>query len=803
MMMSFLTADLAAAAQDDDLANRFVTAPDVVPDQQELVQVKVNGVSYSDLLISIAGGKISLPSSTVKALGLISPHGAPLDLSSQSVISYHFNEAQGLLILSAPVDRLSAQRFAPEMETGNAHLSPETWGAFANYDFNLRHEFAGTDDGTGVGSGASSSTYWGGDVGLRLLAPNFVGSFGWAYDSERLSADALIRLDSTLNWRPQSLNISISVGDVVSTTTETLAQARPYRFGGVQIGTDYSGVPGWSSSPIPSVTGTAQAQSAIDVYLDGQRTYHTDTAGGAFSLVLPPGSSGNGTSVVVTDVTGRSVLLPVEIQRADMQLLRRGLFLWSAGLGLPRFGYGSSNTSYDSTPYAYGNGRYGAFDHLTATAHLEGGTDLAEAELGVDMATLRRLGLHASIASSQSGRGNGAAGRFGFVLSGPWNFELEANAAHTIGSFDDVVSASARTYGRAYGTNPIFSLPATSEFSALLSWQASHRLSLSASYESNKYPGSDAVGFASLSANYLALGRVPLFANLSEAMGGQRSTTLEVGFSLSFGGVQASLSGGYGTGGGLGGASTQGDYTGSASASKPLSQSIGAIGWDFYGNRSPTSSYLNADASTRTGYGIPGIAVQSFGKQVTTSATMQGSAGVVGLHPFASDPATGGIIIADAGRSGVPVQLNGYDQGRTAFDGKLAIAGAVPNSPQTVTIDASRMPIDSVPSETDQQITVRDEGAAVAKFGVASASASALLHINYKGAAPPVGSVLTSASSSAPISKDGRAYLPSIARNEILKVEMPDGSTCLVATRFDGRGGVGRRLGTLPCGDTK
>lgn len=205
----------------------------------------------------------------------------------------------------------------------------------------------------------------------------------------------------------------------------------------------------------------------------------------------------------------------------------------------------------------------------------------------------------------------------------------------------------------------------------------------------------------------------------------------------------------------------------------------------------------------RTGYGIPGVAVQSFGKQVTTLATLQGSAGVVGLHPFASDPATGGIIIADAGRSGVPVELNGYEQGRTAFDGKLAIAGAVPDTPQTVTIDASRMPLDAVPTDTNQHITVRSDGAAVARFGVGSASASALLHVTYRGAPPPVGSVLSSASSTAPISKDGRVYLPSLARNEVLKVEMPDGTTCVIATHYDGRGGVGRRLGTLPCRDPR
>ena len=350
-----------------------------------------------------------------------------------------------------------------------------------------------------------------------------------------------------------------------------------------------------------------------------------------------------------------------EVQRADTQLLRRGLFLWSAGVGAPRFGYGASETTYDGEPYFYSNGRYGISDRLTASTHLEGGPDLGEFELASDLSVLRRLGVHASVAGSESGRGAGAAGRFGFVLSGPWNFDLELDAAHTAGSFDDVVSASARTYGRNYGTSPIFSLPATSEFSALLSWQTSKRLSLSASYASNKYPGSSAVGFASLSANYLALGRIPVFANLSEAMGGTAQhhprnwcqPVVRAYSGCHLGGATVAV-----------GAVWAAHPTRAAIPEPPplpnrsASPSV-AIGWNLYANRTPTSSYEDADASVRTGDGIAGVAVQSFGKQVTTLATLQGSAGVIGMHPFAADPATGGIIIADAGRPGVPVELNG------------------------------------------------------------------------------------------------------------------------------------------------
>jgi len=641
----------------------------------------------------------------------------------------------------------------------------------------------------------------GGLAELRVLAPDVVGSGGWAYDSTRLGPDTLVRLDTTLTWRPTWLNMAVSAGDLVSTTTASLAATRPYRFAGLQVGTDYSGTPSWSSSPIPSITGTAQAQSAIDVYLNGQRTFHTNTAGGPFSLVLPPGSTGVGTNVVVTDVTGRSVVIPIDVQRADAQLLRQGVFLWSAGLGAPRFGYGSSGSNYDAQLYGYASARYGVSNSVTATMHSEAGAGLAELEGGADIAATPWLAVHGSVAASRSARGVGGSGRLGVVVAGPWNLGLQGTLAHTAGPFDDVVSVSGRRYGLAHGIDPIFSLPAQSEMSARLSWQPASRFSISASYQANSYKGSTPVGFASLSANYLSGLGVPVFANLSRAMGGQKETALVVGLSFSFGGVQSSVSGGYGTGSGSGG-SDRGGLAGGVTASHSLGESVGDVGWNAYGARSPTGTFANADAQLRTGYGIPGIAVQSFGKQVTGYATLRGSAGIVGLHPFVSDPASGGIIIADAGHSGVPVQLNGYDKGHTFLDGKMALSGAIPGAPQRVTIDTARMAIDMVPDETDRLVVVRDRGAAVVAFGVQSTTSAALLGITYHGQPPPAGSTLVSAASSAPISKQGRAYLPVLQRNEVVAVEMPDGTTCRVQTKFDGRGGVGRKLGTLPCEET-
>ena len=168
-------------------------------------------------------------------------------------------------------------------------------------------------------------------------------------------------------------------------------------------------------------------------------------------------------------------------------------------------------------------------------------------------------------------------------------------------------------------------------------------------------------------------------------------------------------------------------------------------------------------------------------------------------HPFVADPVRGGLILADGGAPGMPVQLNGYDKGKTSFDGKLLIPDAVPGVPQRVAIDAARLPLDLIPSDTDKSVVVRPGGATVASFDAQTAAASAVVLVTVGGKPPPIGSSLVSATSSAPLDRKGQAYLPSLAKDEVLTVELAEGGSCKVHTKFDGQGAVTRKIGPFPC----
>jgi outer membrane usher protein len=147
----------------------------------------------------------------------------------------------------------------------------------------------------------------------------------------------------------------------------------------------------------------------------------------------------------------------------------------------------------------------------------------------------------------------------------------------------------------------------------------------------------------------------------------------------------------------------------------------------------------------------------------------------------------------------MPVQLNGYDKGKTSFDGKLLIPDAIPGAPQRIAIDTARLPLDLIPSDTDKSVVVRRGGATVVGFDAQTASASAIVLVTIDGKPPPIGSSLVSATSSAPIDRKGQAYLPSLAQDEVLTVELAEGGSCKVRTKFDGKGAVNRKIGPFPC----
>ena len=762
----------------DDLASRFHTAPSEISRQHVLARITVNGVDGGLLDIVADAKSVTLPHETLEALRLGNLSGGALDLVPGGPVQYKWDPSTSALSLTVGVRNLKSLRIGADGDAAAPlALSPEAWGGWANYAVNLRHQFGSTQSTGTLDGGALAE--------LHLTGPDFNAFSAWSYDSDR-TGQSTVRLDTNATWRPVGRSLSATGGDISSAVSSA---TRSFRYLGFEVGTDHSADPAFNPNPIAQVTGTAAAESNIDVYVDSQRVQRAQTAGGDFTLALP--GAGSGSRVVVTDVTGKETIISVNAPSVDAQVIAQGLLLWSAGAGVPRFGYGTQSSVYSSNVYGHANARYGLTDKLTLTGHAEGGQDLGEAEAGANVSLFPWLAVRGDLGASVSQRGKGGFGSLAVVVSGPWGLSLDASISQATGGFDDVVSVSGVKRARQAGTPVYLALPAASNQSLRLTWQVDKDLSLTASYDRYKYPVTGSAGFASVSAQKTVYG-LPVFVNLSTNIGGTRDTTLLAGVSVNFGNITSSVSAGYGTQG----------PSGAFSASRPLEDSVGAVGWRALGSQANGQTYASAEAETRTGYGIPGAEVDSFGHSAVAYATLRGSVGFVGNHLFAGDPIDNGVIVADAGAPGIPVTVNGYPKGRTWWDGKAAIPVPVAGTPQTVGVAAEDLPLDMVADETERMATIRQGGAAVLHFGVRSHQSGAIVTVTDGGRAPPAGSTLVGSGSSAPVDSRGRAYLPNLMAGETLSLRRADGTSCSVATSFDGKGGPARRIGPFACKET-
>src|ERR1700686_1131096 len=240
------------------LASHFRTAPEAVPPQMQLVQVFVNGVDAGLHQIIVSSGTVSLPASTAAALRIAGPPGDTLVLSGRADITSRFDEAKSVLDLTVPIAILGP-------DNRELSLSPETWGAYANYDVNLRRGFGAAQNSTGT-IGAGAGPRWGGLFDLNGLGPDLMAHNSLAYDSARQPGQPLVRLDTNLTWRPSWLDLATVAGDLISDVPVSLPAARSYRFGGFQVGTDHSGSPSWTSLPGPSTSAPPQPQPPITAF---------------------------------------------------------------------------------------------------------------------------------------------------------------------------------------------------------------------------------------------------------------------------------------------------------------------------------------------------------------------------------------------------------------------------------------------------------------------------------------------------------------------------------------------------------
>lgn len=769
-----------AHAQPGPFADTFIEETSEA-ERRLLLDVTLNGLRVGVLQFIESQGRILIPPQTAHALRIRNEAGEVLDPDTIAEVSYELNRPLGTISFDVPASQMSTLTLVSDLVPAPIALSPETAGVFVNYDMAVRKN-----------SGHQrSSVDYGGLAVVQAFAPDFIANSGWSYQSARPGAGSgPIRLDSFLTWRPAAQRFAVNFGDALSVPGAT---ARPFRFIGISAGTDYSAVPNWSSRPIPSISGSAQPASSIDLYVNGLRRDRLPTAGGPFNLILPPGNYTDTTRIVVTDITGGVVEIPLSPPSFDLNLVQEDLLLWSAGLGRPRFNWGSRSNDYLDDTYGYGNLRYGISNQMTLTNHVEVGPDLIEVEADIKALVTAHFGLSGSIAHSWTSAGQGSFVEAGTVLAMSDRLFVTANFGRSFGEFHDAVSWSARSFDREHGeTLSRIDLPLHSSYDARLSWEASNWLTLSSSYRRLTFQDKSEISFATLTANASISRGATAYVSATNSFDDVHGNSFGIGIGVSFL-LNARLNGS------ISATRQEGERFGQAHLARPLGQERGSYGWHISQSTGESDTYINGEAKVRTGRGIPAIGYTRFAGQSQTYLNARGAAGIVAGHPFTSDPVHGGIIVADVGQPDVPVLLNGYETAHSRGDGLAAIAVEVAGTPQTIEIDDSDLPLSAIASNTRQIVTIREGGGSTADFDVQSSASGAIVRLTVNGKLPTAGTEVLTDDGGIPIDSKGRAWIPTLGRDAVLTVELPDGQRCSVRTNFDGKGGPARIIGPLDC----
>lgn len=341
------------------------------------LDVRVNGdpINLIAAFVLLPDGTIASPRSELTELGIVVPGEGPpeevVPLQSITGLTYTYDEeAQTIDLEVANTGRLAKQvevgrqREYVEAESDVGLVLNYTAFAGANYSFlNSEEEFNGANLSLDARAFSSLGT---------LRQTGILGTTTF----DDLTA---VRLDTTWAYSFQEKMLTARLGDIIS---GGLRWTRPIRMGGGQLQRNFRLRPDLITIPLPSLAGSAEVPSTLDVYINGTKSYSTKVDAGPFYVDNLPVFTGQGTArLVLTDTTGRQTESETPFYSSP-DMLKKDLYDFSIDVGFARRGFGTDSFDYDSDPIAAASLRYGIADMLTGEAHVELGAGLVEGGIG-------------------------------------------------------------------------------------------------------------------------------------------------------------------------------------------------------------------------------------------------------------------------------------------------------------------------------------------------------------------------------------------------------------------------------------
>lgn len=366
------------------------------------LDVKINGAPSGSWVLLDAGGILHATEDAIEQWRVNRKDGTPsishrgqqwYPLTSIAGYQFRLNLAEQSVDLVFSSTAFAATRLTTEVQERVA-LSPIAAALFLNYDLNFNeNRFLGgganvTTRDLGALTELGLSGSWGvlssGFVGRNLLGSN---------SSEKRSVK---RLETTFTRDFPDSNLTVRVGD---SATRTGVGTRSTYFGGLQLSRNFGLSPGFISQPLPTIKGTSNAPSTVELYVNDVLRQTSNVPTGPFAIDNFPLLTGSGqVRMVVRDVLGRETVL-VQPFFSHSSLLEAGLTDWSTELGSVRQDLGVENAKYGAV-FASGLWRRGLSKEITAEVSGQVGRDTQTLGAGINAALPGQVLGYASLALS-------------------------------------------------------------------------------------------------------------------------------------------------------------------------------------------------------------------------------------------------------------------------------------------------------------------------------------------------------------------------------------------------------------------
>lgn len=582
----------------------------------------------------------------------------------------------------------------------------------------------------------------------------------------------ITRLDSRWTFDDAEDMRSLRIGDAISRGG---IGGLPLRFGGVQFGRNFTVQPGFVTSPMPSLNGSAGLPSVVDVYVNDLLVGTRDVQPGPFEVVNTPIVSGNGdVSLVVRDMLGRETVVSESYYNAP-GLLREGLHDYSYEIGFLRKNYGRKSFSYGA-PIASTTHRYGLSDTLAGEVHAEMSPDVQMAGVGGNLVVPGVGLIGASIAGSRSGAGTGGQ----LSLS----FERQSSG-FSLGLLSEFNTADYRSLGVAVDRpRPAKTLQAflgiPTEFG-----------SLGASYLIRDGRGDDPdVELLGVNAS-VRIGRLGTL-NIAgrRSFGKMGETAVEAFLSVPLGG-QTDLS-----------SSVRHD-AGGLSAAAALQRSLPfGEGWGYRASIA-TGEFDRFDGRLQfnTSFGEYGAELSYIDEQVGARVLVAGSIASVEGDVFASRKLEDSFAtVSVSGHANVRIYADNHLVARTNENGRAIIPSLRSYDENTIRLEVADLPLDTIVLSSEQVVRPYARSGVGVHFE-APRERSALMHVELAGGEPlPAGASVRIIGEdrsflSAP---GGELYLSGLGASNIVEAKWAGGA-CRFAFDLPDASGPQPNLGEFTC----